>query len=269
MKLLLLEQTLPHLSGERGALPPPEAASSPRRNMLIDLVVVDHSRDFCSALDAELRDARNACSAPVAVRVLCGDLSSSFGVATASDEFDDAKCPDDEFEKIACEPIILDDQTPTCVVFGGNTAGVAAGNAQRAISRAFPRQFHEIATQVRNAHASDWDDECWPQESVGSLYASSTLGGVRLVSCSVFPRDARCEQETVRRVFRDALIFVAAEGARCEPPLARLRVVTHGLGVFIGHPDPAAFACAMVRGLADFVYALSDDGVLRRAGGAG
>ena len=54
--------------------------------MLIDLVVVDHSRDFCSALDAELRDARNACSAPVAVRVLCGDLSSSFGVATASDE---------------------------------------------------------------------------------------------------------------------------------------------------------------------------------------
>merc|ERR1719164_427585 len=151
----------------------------------------------------------------------CGDLSSSFGVATASDEFDDAKCPDDEFD--------------------------------------------EIATQVRNAHASDWDDECWPQESVGSLYASSTLGGVRLVSCSVFPRDARCEQETVRRVFRDALIFVAAEGARCEPPLARLRVVTHGLGVFIGHPDPAAFAYAMVRGLADFVYALSDDGVLRRA----
>ena len=113
-------------------------------NMLIDLVVVDRSRDFCSAIDAELRDALVACGgAPVTARVVCGDLLSAFGVARDDDE----KCRDDEFETIACAPI-LDDQTPTFVVFGGNTAGVAAGNAQRAMRRAFPLQFREIAAQA-------------------------------------------------------------------------------------------------------------------------
>ena len=228
--------------------------------MLIDLVVVDRSRDFCSAIEAELRDALAACGgAPVTARVVCGDMLSALGVARDDDE----KCRDDEFETIACAPI-LDDQTPTFVVFGGNTAGVAAGNAQRAMRRAFPLQFREIAAQAKAARDDDDDDDgCWPHDTVGSLYASSASSGVTLVSCCVFPRDARREHENVRRAFRDALLFVATGGAR----LARVRVVTHGLGVFVGHPDPCAFARAMAHGLADFARALSDDEIPREAGG--
>ena len=61
--------------------------------------------------------------------------------------------------------------------------------------------------------------------------------------------------------FRDALEVAIGVGA-CEASRSHsktVRVVTHGLGSFTGHPEPEKFAVSMAAGLADFLQAHACD----------
>lgn len=153
---------------------------------------------------------------------------------------------------------VMPEGTPTFLVYGGNSAGCPAGNAQRAVFAAFPEKFVEIETCIRHERelAGTWDGDCWPLDTNGAVRLSGGEGGVRLAACTVFPRDARRELEDTRVVFREAVRLAVTTGAGPGSGShgdTGIRIVTHGLGVFTGHRDPPRFAQAMARGLEDFL----------------
>ena len=77
---------------------------------------------------------------------------------------------------------------------------------------------------------------------------------MRLVHCTVFPRNAVAEQEICRNVFRRAveeILPLCSIRTKEEEEEEVIHVVTHGIGVFTGHPDPGAFARSMAHGLGD------------------
>ena len=173
-------------------------------------------------------------------------------------------------DEMKLSEVKLDDSrasTETFLVFGGNSAGCPAGNAQKAVCEAFPCQFHEIEERIRAGLGDEWDDDCWPLDPEPTVYLSTRGDGPRLVSCTVFPRDARHEYETARRVFREALWVAVSAGTkklrsvptRSDSPPTTIRVVTHGLGVFTGHQAPWRFASSVAMGLGDYLEQQQDD----------
>lgn len=154
------------------------------------------------------------------------------------------------------------DDARTFILYGANSAGVACGNAQTSISKTFPVQFKEIHSQILQEQQADGEDDLWPLDKEGHIYASSSEpdldGEVSLLAAVVFPR-AHDEYRNVQDVFTNALRMAVASGAcskGCVP--GTVRVITHALGTFTGHPDPPQFAKSMAEGLADFLK----DGIL-------
>ena len=92
----------------------------------------------------------------------------------------------------------MQDDAPTFVVFGGNSAGCASGNLQRAVADAFPEQFRDIELNIRSGLGEDWDGCSWPHDASGKLTCSDGHNGVWLISCVTFPRDACSEQHHTR-----------------------------------------------------------------------
>ena len=151
-----------------------------------------------------------------------------------------------EHEQPECPPKRGPAPETTVLVFGGNSAGVASGRLQRAVCEQFPDGFQAIHQQLKDL--PDWDPNCWPQDHQGELYVAQTRAGPWLVSCVVFPRDACHEFEHTETSFREALALAVqlADGGD-------VRVVSHALGSFTGHPAPQRFAESMARGLEQFI----------------
>ena len=95
--------------------------------------------------------------------------------------------------------------TDTVLVFGGNSAGIASGNAQKAIAKHLPIQFKEIADTIQH----QCQTEC---KTVASKDHHNMSTAFCLISCIVFPRNACNEQDNCRQVFCQAL-FEALEFA--------------------------------------------------------
>lgn len=151
------------------------------------------------------------------------------------------------------------DNARTFLVYGANSAGVACGNAQIAVSRAFPAQFEDIHTQILEEQHPDMQDDFWPLDTQGRIYASRTAteqeGGASLCAAVVFPR-AHDEYGNTRDVFSNALRLAVSSSSA---PAKRgnqdqiVRVVTHALGTFTGHLDPPQFAESMAAGLDHYI----------------
>lgn len=146
------------------------------------------------------------------------------------------------------------DNARTFLVYGANSAGVACGNAQTSVSQAFPGQFEDIHAQILRQQHPDMEDDFWPLDTQGRIYASSSEteqdGGVSLLAAVVFPR-AHDEHGNTRDVFGNALrvAMSSAAPAKCVKHDKIVRVVTHALGTFTGHLDPSQFARSMAEGL--------------------
>lgn len=153
-------------------------------------------------------------------------------------------------------PLMTNDDAATCMVFGGNSAGAASGRLQHVVSEAFPEEFKDIASQIRFELGDEWDGRSWPQDRQGSIHAAGGDRGFWLLSVVTFPRDAQLEMEHTQYGFRDALRYAVhtAAGYASEAQSRTIRVVTHGLGCFTGHPEPGKFAESMARGLEEFLY---------------
>ena len=122
----------------------------------------------------------------------------------------------------------------TALVFGANGEGVAAGRLQRALAEAFPKAFEALAAQLRGAEPGHT--------------AVAAAPDVYLVAVVVFPRPSH-EELLAREAFRKALEAVAG----LVPSGGVLRVVTHCLGGFTGHPEPQLFPKSMLAGLGDWL----------------
>ena len=149
--------------------------------------------------------------------------------------------------------------TPTVLIFGGNSAGYPSGNAQKSIAHNYPILWQEIQTHIQQKHGSQWNEPRWDGEIFSSQdhLANDNTTALCLISCTVFPRNACTEQDNCRAVFRDALFqsleFASRMKNRKDVEANKIRVITHGLGVFTGHPHPELFAQSMAAGLGDFL----------------
>ena len=126
-------------------------------------------------------------------------------------------------------------------------------------SNAYPLQCsgqwsgNEIMASKKRGFAlrmEDDDDDDDDEEEMEEDKKNMTM---RLVHCTVFPRNAVAEQEICRNVFRRAVeeILPLCSKRTKEEEEEELHVVTHGISVFTGHPDPGAFARSMAHGLGD------------------
>lgn len=163
---------------------------------------------------------------------------------------------DDKIGKPYSQP---QDTAQTFLVYGANSAGVACGNAQTSISEAFPVQFQEVHAQILREQHADADDDFWPLDTQGRIYAGSSDSGqdsdVCLLAAVVFPR-AHDEYGNSRDVFTNALSAAMSSRAYAKGYAHErsVRVVTHALGAFTGHPDPPQFATSMAEGLANYLH---------------
>jgi hypothetical protein len=177
------------------------------------------------------------------------------------------------------------------LVYGGNAEGLPVGNAQRDVASNFPEQFQEIRQRLAmESTTKTTNHEMWevitssahPLRHKGCGSWNETLGSkkcltleidggeeaeeaeeddenatMRLVHCTVFPRNAVAEQKICRSVFRRAVEEILplcsnrTEEDEDEDKNEVVHLVTHGIGVFTGHPDPGAFARSMADGLGD------------------
>jgi len=150
------------------------------------------------------------------------------------------------------------DTARTFLVYGANSAGVACGNAQKSVSEVFPTQFQDVHAQIIHEQKGDADSDCWPLDTQGRIYASSsgseTNDGVSILAAVVFPR-AHDEYGNTRDVFTNALRAAISSGAYAKGCTDdhTVRVVTHALGTFTGHHDPPQFATSMADGLDHFL----------------
>ncbi|CAE7183966.1 unnamed protein product, partial [Symbiodinium necroappetens] len=188
--------------------------------------------------DAATSEAAAVALAPlaprVAVRVVRGDLTAvalgdlgeavgtQGGAASSSSGSSAVARPPDA----GVRPVETDLDVPTFIMYGANTAGIASGNLQKAISEAFPEQFADIQRQMSQAPPHDGFGN-------GEVFVSHESSNVRLLAVSLFPRSSE-GPAAVRRGAADAL---CAARALTGPSF---RVVTHALGSFTGHPRISA-----------------------------
>lgn len=153
------------------------------------------------------------------------------------------------------------DDARTFLVYGANSAGVACGNAQVSVSQTFPIQFEEIHEQILREQHPNMEDDFWPLDTQGRIYASSSeprddcgVTGVSLLAAVVFPR-AHNEHGNTRDVFCNALRAAMSSGRHAKGGKHEriVRVVTHALGTFTGHLDPPQFARSMAEGLDQYL----------------
>ena len=211
-------------------------------NSQIKIIVVDLDPQFNHAVNHHFQQVLlNFPDAPIQIEVRCGKLCQNVCFYSSTNvllgETKQAKQ--------------TSTSASTAIIFGGNSAGVPSGNAQKSIQSTFPEAFEEIQLAIKEQYGSKWDQARW---STGDVYHSRdhdliTNNGNKstlcLISATVFPRDATSELENTRLIFCNAL----KRALTCN----KTRIITHGLGVFTGHPNPEAFGEAMSLGLADFI----------------
>ncbi|CAE7236104.1 unnamed protein product [Symbiodinium natans] len=183
----------------------------------------------------------------VAVRVLRGDMVAVAlgqelgeevgGGSGASSASATAAAPPSALARHVDSDAFRD--VPTFIMYGANTAGLASGNLQKAISEAFPEQFADIAQQMCQAPPHDGFGH-------GEVFVSHESRNIRLLAVSLFPRPSE-GPAAVRRGAADAL--------RTAQALAgpSFRVVSHALGSFTGHPRPQDFAECLAGAVEDWL----------------
>ena len=189
--------------------------------MLIDLVVVDHR---ATSLGHRRRAPRRAGASAARRDGPRGVRRPVVRVHAARDD-DESVATTSSNDRLRAH---LDDQTPTFVVFGGNT-GVAAGNAQRAMRRRSPN-FARSRAAVRRATTTTTTTGAGRTTPSARVRAVGVVG--RDASRAASSRDGARHERSWRP--RDGC---SSSHRRSAP--ARVRVTTHGLGVFVGYPDRA------------------------------
>eukprot|EP00434_Breviolum_minutum_P016148 symbB.v1.2.014229.t1/scaffold1035.1/size234022/5 len=224
--------------------------------LLVDFVDPDGS--LCAA--AQLAAVEMDPAVTAVVRVVQGDLVAvalgtrprTSGASVPSSAASSAvTAPALEVPTVTVEPAVETtvEKTPRFLVFGANTAGVAAGNLQKAISAAFPEQFLDLQEQIVGREQEEAD---------GEVYVSrrTVPGNLWLIAVVCFPRN-RNEFAVTKMGFQNAL--------RCALQLTEgngvdvCHVLTHALGSFTGHPGAHDFPVHMMAGLQDIALDLYRD----------
>lgn len=178
------------------------------------------------------------------------------------------------------DPLILpvrasEVETELFVVYGGMGLGMPGGLLNQGLAALFPRQFESIQQQMHQYNEAQGGD-LMPSDFTGHVYlsfpqsaaprrfsplqyfssaaASESPREARLISCIAFPR-AVDEERNTQKMFTTALELAVREGTKSSrrTSRAKIRVLTHSLGAFHGHNEPAKFAHAMANGLRDFL----------------
>ena len=169
---------------------------------------------------------------------------------------------------------------PDVVLFAHNAAGEAAGNLQTLVAQRFPEAFAELRPQAQAAlagaslssTADEVEEDLIPDKRCSDSViprAVDAATGVTLLAPVLYPLGG--DGKNIRVVVRGALREVwgrptarppavhrdgGEDAAPANPPNACvniLRILTHALGGFTGHPHVHLLARRLVEGVVDFV----------------
>lgn len=171
----------------------------------------------------------------------------------------------DPMQTAILEAMHTSEHNITFVVFGGYGSGECHSGLQKQLMECFPHQMRELKEQAMVDATGDGSEIEANMSNQGKAWLSDSpvvtpSGLLYLVSCAAYPRgQSPSEQEHVRRMFERALSviqrrLVQGVGSGVYGGASyTVRIITHAIGSFVGHPDPGVFGWGLAHGLNDFL----------------
>ena len=177
----------------------------------------------------------------------------------------------------------------TYVLFGGYANGMINSGLQKQLFEAFPDQMNNIRSQAMETGCQrgcidEYDVNMVNQGEVFLAQPSLTCcsqggGSIHFIACAAYPRkQTPSEEEHIRNTFHKGLDLAFSHfsmnhhtgGCRrsantatataaphnnksiINPTKRKIRILTHAMGSFVGHDNPAVFSWGLTHGLKDF-----------------